>query len=76
MELNVWTSASVEKVVQDKSSGKWMVTVRRANGDRTFKVNHVIFATGIGGGKGNVPVYPGMVRYRVSIWRVRLKGSS
>ncbi|KAG9224371.1 hypothetical protein PLEOSDRAFT_1065723 [Pleurotus ostreatus PC15] len=60
MELNVWTSASVEKVVQDKSPGKWMVTVRRANGDRTFKANHVIFATGIGGGKGNLPVYPGM----------------
>ncbi|KAF4592656.1 FAD/NAD(P)-binding domain-containing protein [Pleurotus pulmonarius] len=60
MELNVWTSASAEKVVQDKSSGKWIVTVRRPNGDRTFKVNHVIFATGIGAGKGEVPVYPGM----------------
>lgn len=52
----------VDKIVQEKPSGKWVVTVKRANGDRTFKVNHVIFAAGLGAGKARVPEYPGMVR--------------
>ncbi|KAG9220500.1 hypothetical protein CCMSSC00406_0003956 [Pleurotus cornucopiae] len=67
MELNVWTSSLVDKIVEEKPSGKWVVTVKRANGDRTFKVNHVIFAAGLGAGKARVPEYPGMDEFQGQI---------
>ncbi|TFK59097.1 FAD/NAD(P)-binding domain-containing protein [Pluteus cervinus] len=62
LELNVWTSSQVTKATQD-DAGKWHVTVRKADGqDRVFIANHLIFATGFGGGpsRGNLPKYPGM----------------
>ncbi|TFK70711.1 FAD/NAD(P)-binding domain-containing protein [Pluteus cervinus] len=65
LELNVWTSSQVMKATQD-DAGKWHVTVRKADGqDRVFVVNHLIFATGIGGGPngGNLPKYPGMDKF-------------
>lgn len=45
----------------------WSVVVKREKADgavveRTFKVKHVIFAVGWGGGTPNVPSYPGAVR--------------
>ena len=63
MEINVWTSTTIEKLVQNPNKDGWSVFVKRADGKtRTFKPGHVIFAHGIGGGLPNMPSYPGMVR--------------
>ncbi|KAF8893477.1 hypothetical protein BD779DRAFT_1506493 [Infundibulicybe gibba] len=64
MELNVWTSSTVTSVKQGKSN-KWDVTVRRGDGqERTFIVNHVIFACGLGSGEAIFPKYPGMDQFK------------
>ena len=63
LELNVWTSARVEKVGKDVK-GLWNVTVRRGgpNGNlRILHPTHVIMATG-SFGKPNVPRFEGQVR--------------
>lgn len=62
MELNVWTSTSVESVrLQD--DGRYEVVVKKADGTtRTFHVAHVIMALGFGGGVPNMPTFPGQVR--------------
>lgn len=66
MELNVWTSSTVTKVVQDPNTERWNVTVKfgpkdTAIRERVFNVKHVIFAQGFSGGRGFIPQYPGMV---------------
>ncbi|TFL05208.1 hypothetical protein BDV98DRAFT_542839 [Pterulicium gracile] len=67
MELNVWTSSEVLSASQD-ASNKWHVVVQRKNGaKRTFSVNHLVFATGIGGGLMNMPEYPGMDKFKGQI---------
>jgi cation diffusion facilitator CzcD-associated flavoprotein CzcO len=59
MELNIWTSSTVTSATPDDSK-KWIVKVTRGDGrERTFKVNHVVFATGFGGGAINFPTFPG-----------------
>ncbi|EKM78021.1 hypothetical protein AGABI1DRAFT_76376 [Agaricus bisporus var. burnettii JB137-S8] len=65
MELNVWTSSTVTKVVQDPNTERWNVTVKfgpkdSAIRERVFNVKHVIFAQGFSGGRGFIPQYPGM----------------
>lgn len=63
MELNVWTSTSVESVrLQD--DGRYEVVVKKADGTtRTFHVAHVIMALGFGGGVPNMPTFPGQVGF-------------
>jgi len=68
MEVNVWTSASVEHIQRDNSAGLYEVLVRHKGGKRTFTVKHVILATGFANeGAIRVPTYPGMVCFRVYI---------
>ncbi|KAG9312805.1 FAD/NAD(P)-binding domain-containing protein [Chiua virens] len=62
MELNVWTMATVVSVEKETGdSGKrWSVLVEREDGrKRTFKVDHVVFALGIGSGRARYPNIPG-----------------
>jgi len=62
MELDVWTSATVVSVIPGTQGKKWSVLVQRADGrERTFEVNHVVFALGFGSGVGRVPDIPGQV---------------
>lgn len=62
LELNVWTSSTVEHCSYDEKTKKWAVDVTKPDGSkRTFHVNHVIMAPGIGAGSVNMPKYPGMV---------------
>ncbi|KAI0074816.1 FAD/NAD(P)-binding domain-containing protein [Panus rudis PR-1116 ss-1] len=64
LELNVWTSSEVLKADRDESvggpgnnKGKWVVTVRKADGSqRVFRVDHIIFTTGAG--FPNIPDIP------------------
>lgn len=63
LELNVWTSALVEKVGKDQE-GQWTVTVRRGGPNGTVRIlhpTHVVFATG-SVGKPRVPHFEGQVR--------------
>ncbi|KAL5534810.1 hypothetical protein ACEPAG_1274 [Sanghuangporus baumii] len=64
MELNVWTSATIEKLQKNQSGNDWSVAIKRSDGTtRTFKPRHVIFAHGFGGGVANIPQYPGMDKF-------------
>jgi hypothetical protein len=63
LELNVWTSARVEKVGKNED-GRWNVTVRRGGPNGTVRIlhpTHVIMATG-SFGKPHVPHFEGQVR--------------
>ncbi|KAF7375743.1 Flavin-containing monooxygenase YUCCA3 [Mycena sanguinolenta] len=59
LELDVWTSSTVTNA-RPNAAGSWDVIIDRAGKDRVFKVKHVVFATGFGGGAANFPSYPGM----------------
>ncbi|TFK48083.1 FAD/NAD(P)-binding domain-containing protein [Heliocybe sulcata] len=69
LELNVWTSSTVVKTEQDDVTKKWTVIIRRGeNGpERTFKVDHLIFALGFGAGLPRMPKYPGMDEFQGKI---------
>ncbi|KAG7087815.1 hypothetical protein E1B28_013755 [Marasmius oreades] len=55
LELDVWTSSTVLDASQDDDK-KWNVRVQKSDGSiRTFRVNHLVFATGIGDGCPNMP---------------------
>ena len=63
LELNVWTSAAVEKVGKGEK-GQWNVTVRRGGPSgtvRTLHPTHVITAIGYVG-KPHIPRFEGQVR--------------
>lgn len=62
LEIPVWTSSEVAAASPD-ASGMWKVTVRSTQGERLFTVKHLVFSTGFGSYRGNLPVYPGMVGY-------------
>ena len=64
LELNVWTSATVTSIRREVGNGgkRWSVLVEREGGQkRTFKVDHVVLALGIGGGIPRIPDIPGQV---------------
>ncbi|KAI0344345.1 FAD/NAD-P-binding domain-containing protein [Trametopsis cervina] len=66
MEIDVWTSAKVIDAKQGPD-GKWSVTVQRGDKNRVLKVNHVIFALGVGGGTPKMPNIPGMDKFKGQI---------
>jgi len=62
LELNVWISSAVVNATQDSSNSTWNVSVKREDGtERSFVVNHLVFATGLGSDDAKLPSYPGMV---------------
>ncbi|TFK48074.1 FAD/NAD(P)-binding domain-containing protein [Heliocybe sulcata] len=69
LELNVWTSSTITKINQDDKTKKWTVVVQRGeNGpERTFTVEHLVFALGFGGGEPRRPKYPGMDEFEGKI---------
>ena len=67
LELNVWTSALVEKVGKD-DKGQWNVTVRRGGSNGTVRVlhpTHVVIACGLAG-KPYAPHFEGEVCQKVT----------
>ena len=69
MELNIWTSSTIEKLVPNPGKDGWTVTVKKADGStRIFKPGHVILAHGFGGGVPKMPYYPGMVSSEASLF--------
>jgi len=69
LELDVWTSSNVVRAVQDDMTKRWTVTIERGEvrSERTFKVDHLIFALGFGGGLPRMPEYPGMDEFQGTI---------
>ncbi|THH13418.1 hypothetical protein EW146_g6790 [Bondarzewia mesenterica] len=68
LELDVWTSSNVTSAKQDPSTHKWAVTIKRADGsERSFVVNHLIFAVGLLGGVMKLPEIPGMGEFQGQI---------
>ncbi|KAG1751337.1 uncharacterized protein EDB91DRAFT_1243608 [Suillus paluster] len=68
MELDVWTSATVMSVIPGTKGKKWSVLVQRADGrERTFEVNHVVFALGFGSGTAKIPGIPGQDEFKGQI---------
>ncbi|KXN82268.1 putative indole-3-pyruvate monooxygenase YUCCA11 [Leucoagaricus sp. SymC.cos] len=60
LEIPFWTAATVIGATQDKDN-RWHVNVTRKNGfERRFVVNHLVFATGFGGGATKSYDYPGL----------------
>lgn len=58
MELNFWTGTEFEGGVYDEATGRWTVTLRRADGsERTMHPRHVVMGTGVSG-IANVPEIP------------------
>ncbi|KAJ6488872.1 hypothetical protein C8R45DRAFT_1053267 [Mycena sanguinolenta] len=61
LDLDVWTSSTVSSA-RPNAAGSWDVVIDRVGKERVFKVKHVVFATGMGGGAGSFPPYPAMMR--------------
>ena len=58
LELNFWISTEFNGGSYDDATGRWSVTVRRADGStRTMRPRHVVMATGVSG-IPNVPEIP------------------
>ena len=58
MELNFWTSTSLERGEYDFAKGRWSVTLRHGDGTtRTMHPRHVVMATGVSG-IANIPDIP------------------
>ncbi|TFY76570.1 hypothetical protein EWM64_g7442, partial [Hericium alpestre] len=68
LELDVWLSTNIISVKQDPETHKWTVSLRREDGkERTFVVNHLVFAIGLGGGTLRMPSYPGADEFQGKI---------
>ncbi|KAJ7752730.1 hypothetical protein DFH07DRAFT_516852 [Mycena maculata] len=68
LEVDVWTSSEVRAAAPD-ASGMWKVIVSNGQGeDRLFTVKHLVFATGFGSYRGNLPTYPGMREFKGQIF--------
>ena len=64
MELNVWLSAKITKLVENESGNGFIIDITRKDGQkRSFTPRHVVFAVGLGGGLPNMPKLPGMVSF-------------
>ncbi|MFW0783506.1 NAD(P)/FAD-dependent oxidoreductase [Gordonia sp. CPCC 206044] len=59
MELNVWTSSSIDTSSYDRSSARWLVRVDRDGESRELRPRHVVLATGLSGTEPLVPTFDG-----------------
>lgn len=63
MELNVWTDTELLSAEYDDDAGRWTVRVRRGDGERTLRPEHLVLATGALG-EPYVPTFPGEQDFR------------
>ncbi len=64
LELNVWTSSTVQKATQD-GNNEWDVTVERADGStRVLHARHIVFAIGLGGNNPFIPEIEGREEFQ------------
>ncbi|KAK9427186.1 hypothetical protein V1505DRAFT_402690 [Lipomyces doorenjongii] len=69
--LNVWLNSTVlkDETSYDDATKTWSVTVvRNGTTPYTFKVSHIVMATGLGGGKPKLPPpFPGQEKFKNTI---------
>jgi hypothetical protein len=66
MELNVWTSTTVQNIDRDDSKDEFVVTLIKADGSkRIMRPKHIVMAIGFAGNEPKIPDIPGMVRCAV-----------
>jgi putative flavoprotein involved in K+ transport len=58
MELNYWTSSTVNGAVYDEAAKEWRVTLDRGGEAITVRPKHLVFVTGMSG-KAKVPAVTG-----------------
>lgn len=64
MELNFWTGTEFEGGAYDEATGRWTVTLRRADGsERTMHSRHVVMGTGVSG-IANLPEIPTLNNFK------------
>lgn len=63
MELNYWTSSSVQDASFDEEVGQWTVEVDRDGESVTLHCTHLVFATGMSA-VPNTPEFPGQDDFR------------
>ncbi|GHE08804.1 NAD(P)/FAD-dependent oxidoreductase [Klenkia taihuensis] len=63
MELNYWSSTTVESASFDEAAGTWTVQLTRDGERLTLHPTQLVFATGMSG-KARMPHFPGMDRFR------------
>ncbi|GBE89505.1 FAD/NAD-binding domain-containing protein [Sparassis crispa] len=67
LELNVWTSTVATQATQGPDK-RWSVVVKRGDGsERTFHVNHLVFATGLGDATPNMPAIAQQERFKGTV---------
>ncbi|TCD67474.1 hypothetical protein EIP91_012335 [Steccherinum ochraceum] len=66
MELNVWTSTKLTNAARDDKTGKWRATLQnvKTGEERTFEVDHVVFALGLAAGRPYFPTIPGQDQFK------------
>jgi thioredoxin reductase len=65
MEINVWTSTTLDGASYDEARAQWTVRVRRAGGgERTIRCRHLVLATGVSGAIAHVPELPGIREFQ------------
>ncbi|CAA7260826.1 unnamed protein product [Cyclocybe aegerita] len=64
LELNVWTSSNITSLKQDLETSKWVATIDKNGVQRRLVVNHVVFCSGLGSEKPNIPEYPGRDEFK------------
>ncbi|KAF8523192.1 hypothetical protein JB92DRAFT_2705437 [Gautieria morchelliformis] len=65
MELNVWTSTTVQKIDRDESKDVFVVTLIKADGSkRVMRPKHIVMAIGFAGNEPKIPDIPGMYEFQ------------
>ncbi|KAL5513568.1 hypothetical protein ACEPAH_3967 [Sanghuangporus vaninii] len=60
LDLNIWTSSRICSASWDETNNIWDVAIAQMDGStRSMKVKHLVFATGLGGGRPVMPDVPG-----------------
>ena len=54
LDLNVWCGTELVRGEYGEVDGRWTLTIRRDGGERTFRPQHLIYATGV----SSIPVIP------------------
>ncbi|KAG9308310.1 hypothetical protein JVU11DRAFT_12074 [Chiua virens] len=67
LDVNVWLSSSIISTSFNQEKRTWQVSIDRDGNTRTMTVNHLVFATGWGGGLPKMPDISGKELYQGAV---------
>ncbi|KZT62286.1 FAD/NAD(P)-binding domain-containing protein [Calocera cornea HHB12733] len=67
LDLNVWTSTTIQDPQWEASSKTWTVTIPHEGKARIMKTRHIVWAIGLDGGVANMPKIDGMDTFQGNI---------